>query len=359
MLSDIYIEISGRCNGKCPYCARQRFKHRYSGENMSPELFNKILDHLIAIGLISVGCGTTVHLYNWGEPFLNPEFNQILAIIKKNGLYAGISSNFIMKPEIDKDNLLSIHYVTLSLSGFTQESYSKIHGASLNRVLSNFNTFYEQIRTYARAVEINVAWHRYRFNEGELWEAYKYFNRRGIRFNPSIAYFNDLPEMLDYAEDKLSKDREIQAEKDLFLEVISKDVSHYKKKSKHHYCFMWESLVIDENGQLLLCCGIPNEDTAHVLGNVLEMSAEEIWQKKLSDPICNRCILVGLPITRGRHGKKSLPSGDKGDYLKLWCQINLYSIIDRVIRIIKALPLGERLVRIIRKIKDVFSKKYS
>ena len=353
-VSDTFIEISGRCNAKCPYCARQRFQQRHSGKNMSPALFEQILDHLINIGLLHIDQTSSIHLYNWGEPFLNPEINDILKVLKKKKLYAGISSNFIVKPELDNDNLPVIRYVTFSLSGFTQDSYGKIHGASLKKVLDNFEDFYGKIRDYAPNTEINIAWHRYAFNERELWKAYKYFDRPGIHFSPTIAYLNDLPEMLSYAEGGLPEDRQRQAEKDIFLDYISQGLAYHRQRSKHYLCFMWKSLAIDETGQLLLCCGMSNEDTDHILGNVLEMSAEEIWQKKLSDSICKTCISSGLPRAigpSGMIGNKPLPPGGKGNYFKLWCQLHLNDIIYRVIRMLRVLPQGEQIIHMLIKIK--------
>lgn len=353
-VSNITIEISGRCNAKCPYCARQRFKQRYSGKNMSPVLFEQILDHLLNIGLLHRDHTSTIHLYNWGEPFLNPEINDILKILKKKKLYAGISSNFIVKPEVDKDNLQVISNITFSLSGFSQDSYGKIHGASLHKVLYNFEDFYDKIRNYAPNTILHIAWHRYTFNEGELWEAYKYFDRPGIRFHPKIAILHVLSEMLSYAEgglSGLSEDRQRQAETDLFLNHIPQKLAYHRQRSKHYHCFMWNYLVIDETGQLLLCCGMANNDLDHILGNVLEMSAEEIWQKKLSDLICKTCISSGWPRAADSIGNKPLPPGGNDDYFKLWCQLNLLDGLGpKGARIIRNLPMGEEIVRMIKKI---------
>lgn len=321
----IYIEISGRCNAKCPYCARQRFKQRYAGKNMSPLLFEKILSHLITIGILNREKNQTICLYNWGEPSLNPEINEILKILKMKNLNAEVSSNFITKPQIDNDNLNIISSVIFSLSGFTQDSYGKIHGASLNKVLNNFEDFYFKLRTYSPDTRIKIAWHRYTFNEKEFWEAYQYFNRPGILFQPTVAYFNDLPEMLCYMEGGLSEDRQKQAENDLFLNHVSQKLTGYQKQDRQNQCFMWNYLVIDETGQLLLCCGMTNHDVDHVLGNVLEMSSKDIMQKKLSDPICKKCIASGFPQSIASLGNMPLPQGRWAESYKLWCQINLYS----------------------------------
>jgi len=359
-VSNISIEISGRCNAKCPYCARQRFEQRYAGKNMSPILFEQILDHLIEIGLIHREHGRIIYLYNWGEPFLNPKINEILKILQKNNQSGGVSSNFIKIPKIDRDTLQILSEVKFSLSGFSQDSYSKIHGASLKTVLSHFEDFYELIRNYSPNTKIIIAWHRYKFNEQELFEAFQYFHRPGIHFSPSIAYLNDLHEMLDYAKGELSENRKKQAEKDLFLDHISEGLAYHKKRSKNYLCFMWNYLVVDETGQLLLCCGMSNKDHNHILGNVLKMSSEEIWQKKLSDSICSNCILSGVPRALGPIGHKNIPNVRLRNSIELWYHINLTNgyldyMYAQLGKMIRDFPWGgEKYFRKIRNIKEKY-----
>jgi len=86
----VYIEVSGKCNASCPYCARYRFEDRYAGVNMNPDLFLKIIRHLKQEKVISLG--DQVGLINWGEPSLNPELNLILTHLRTEGLTAYISS---------------------------------------------------------------------------------------------------------------------------------------------------------------------------------------------------------------------------------------------------------------------------
>jgi len=356
-VSSIFFEISGGCNAECPYCARQRFKQRYSGKNISPVLFEKILEHLLNIGLLHRDHNQTIQLYIWGEPSLNPEINDILKVLQKHNLSGGISSNFIEMPKIDKDTLPMLRNVTFSLSGFSQDSYGKIHGASLKRVLGHFEDFYEQIRKYAPNTSINIAWHRYTFNELELWEAYKYFHRPSIRFSPTVALLIDFPEMLSYTEGGLSEDRQRQAGKDLFLNHISQGLAYHKKRSKDYHCSQWNYLVIDEIGQLLLCCNLTNNNLDNVLGNVLKMSAEDIWQKKLSGSICKTCILSGVPRAFNPIGNKPLPTGGNGSYFKLWYELNLSNgffsyVFHNVVRIVRDLPGGDKIVRMIRTLRD-------
>lgn len=350
-INGMFIEISGKCNAKCPYCAQWRLKQEnHFGEIMSPVLFEQILDHLIKIKIIDKSL-SYITLYNWGEPFLNPKINDILQILKDRKLKADISSNFIMMPNIDKELLPVIEILKISLSGFTQDSYSRIHGATLSKVLNNFENFYKYLRKYSPKTTVTVLWHRYRFNEKELWDAHKYFNRPGINFKPTRAFLNDGLETIDFLKGNLPKDRLKQAEKDIFLENI-KERAYNNKKSKNCYCPQWNRLAIDETGQLLTCCAFTRYDSAHVLGNILEMYAEEIWSSKLSDPICNECISCGFA---NFSGDRALPSGGGTYGLKTRFHYELKSGLlksgNALGQLLRKLPNGEKIIYIIKNLK--------
>lgn len=347
----ITIEISGRCNAKCIYCARQRFNQRFAGNNMSLILFKQILNHLIDIKLLQKNHTNIITLYNWGEPFLNPNFNDILTILKNKNLRANISSNFIIKPKINNDNLSTISDITLSLSGFSQKTYGKIHGASLDRVLNNFESVYKKMRKHSPNTKIHISWHRYKFNEKEFWKAYKYFNRPGINFIPTVAFLNDLHELLNYTTGKLSKDRLTQAKKDIFLEHISKELSYHKKRSKGYHCALWNDLVIDENGELILCCNVTNNDSKQVLGHILKMSINDIWYNKLSNPLCKPCISSGIPKAFSSMIVKPLPPGNFKFQCKLYFKNIIPRTIHKIVEIVKNLPGGKKVINQINSIR--------
>ena len=355
----IFIEISGKCNAKCPYCAQWRLKQEnHFGGIMSPILFEQILNHLLKIRIIdkkdNQGNLPYIRLFNWGEPFLNLEINNILQILKNKKLKADISSNFIVMPNIDEKLLPVIGKIKISLSGFSQDSYGRIHGAALDKVLNNFENFYTYLRKYSPKTTITVAWHRYFFNENEFWDAHKYFNRPGINFGLGRAFLVDGIEMMDFLKGKLSEDRLKQVEKDIFLNYIRKGVAYHKKKSKDYYCPQWDCLVIDESGQLLTCCVFTRYDSDHVLGNILEMSAEEIWSSKLSDPICNECISYGF--ARFAHNiDTSLPSGGGIYGLKVKFHHELKRVLLQCGRalgqLLRKLPNGKKIIYIIKNLK--------
>lgn len=334
------------CNAKCPYCAQFRLKQdKHFGEIISPILFEQIVDYLFEIGIIYKNT-SPISLYNWGEVFLNPKINDILRILKNKKLKANISSNFIVVPDIDKELLPVIDNVNFSLSGFSQDSYGRIHGASLNKVLNNFDNFYEYIHKFSPKTIISISWHRYLFNEKEFWDAYKYFNRPGIFIGPGIAYLADGVKMRDFLRGRLSKDEIEKTEKDVFLDRINKSVIYHKRKSKNYYCPQWDNIVIDESGQLLSCCCYTRYDSDYVLGKIVNMSAEEIWSKKLSNPLCNDCISSGF--ARYVHNPDFswppwLPEGGLyGLKIKFYREFRWRSG-----QLLRKLPYGEKIIRII------------
>jgi MoaA/NifB/PqqE/SkfB family radical SAM enzyme len=322
--SGLTIDVSGKCQGKCPYCSRTRLgNERFSGSDMSPQLFERILKHLLEIDILDRNALELISLFNRGEPLLNPDINRILRITASHGFQATLSSNFIAHPRIDEDCLPVIRLMTFSISGFSQETYGRIHGASLDRVLRNFEDFYSAVRQYSPKSMILISWHRYRFNEHELWNAFRYFNRPGIRFMPVVAYLNDSIEMSAFVHGSLSEQRLQQAQQDMFLSHVLRKITFHKSKSHQYQCLAWDTLTISEEGHLRTCCGFTSADSESLLGNVLDMSSEDIWRAKKAVTRCRRCIDSGIcrwayNLDTGGWGDMPFPDGGGIDHAKLW-----------------------------------------
>jgi MoaA/NifB/PqqE/SkfB family radical SAM enzyme len=353
--SSVTIEISGICNARCPYCAQWRLRReKHSGGYISASLFEQVLDHLLEIGIIDLDVNSCVSLFNWGEPSLNPELNDILRCIKARRMTALISSNFIRMPDIDTQYLSTVKGVIFSLSGFCQNSYSRIHGAALDKVIDNFDAFYKRLREHSRQTSISVSWHRYLFNEKELWDARKYFDRPGVTFSPVVAYFNDGCEFIEFTKGRLSEERMNCAKNDLQLDSIKNCLRHFSKTSVNYHCPAWDQLVIDETGQLLLCCSVTRFDADSVLGNVLDMSLEGIWKAKSNHRHrCVECIRSGLaPFAYKPHMSfdTPLPPGGQLSHVGLLSRYYHY-YRDRARTVVYGLPAGENLISAFRRVR--------
>jgi hypothetical protein len=258
---------------------------------MPVETFESILRHLKTHGMLPQS--GMVHLFNWGEPMLHPRIDEIIQTCGKYGLFAFISSNLIYLPKLQSSSLRLLTGVGVSLSGFTDDSYGRIHGKRIQPILNNIN------RLYVMAVGANclwrphVIWHRYRFNEPEMSAARTYFQNRNIGFNPSIACLNGIDLAMDYYfGERLGVEERMRIEQDLFTDYM-RDM-HQRLKGSNYQCPQWSYLNIDEEGNLLLCCGWSNSVKHSVFGPVLEMKADQIRSLKTDSPLCEKCIQRGI-----------------------------------------------------------------
>ncbi len=320
---------------------------------MSLELFESILEHLFQLSILQRDKPSIVSLFSWGEPMLHPRINDFLRSLKEKNLHAVLSSNFVHTPLIEEELLPVIMNMVFSLSGFSQDSYEKIHGARLSRVLDNFNRFHADVRRHAPMTRIMIAWHRYQFNEGEFWQAYKYFDRPQVAFRPETAFSDDVIEMLQIVsgeDDAITEPRWKSLTENIFIDHMMEKMRLHRLHSGKHECQKWNEFAIDERGQLLLCTGIGTNDVDHVLGDILQMSAEQIWEKKLSDPLCTKCVATGLSryLDLPPYNQKPLPSGGGLSNLKLRSVMKMISAKCWVTSRLSKSRHGDRLLKFIK-----------
>jgi hypothetical protein len=54
-------------------------------------------------------------------------------------------------------------------------------------------------------------------------------------------------------------------------------------------------LTIDEDCTVLTCCAIEKNAPGYAIGNLFELSAADIREKKQSRPVCRECMKHGIP----------------------------------------------------------------
>lgn len=234
-----------------------------------------------------------IHLFNWGEPMLHPKIDQIIQICGRYDLLAFISSNLIHLPQLEPLSLRLLTGVGVSLSGFSDDTYGRIHGKHIKTVLNNINRLYLMAISAKCNWRPHVIWHRYRFNASEMHDAKTYFQNHNMGFNPTIANFGSIDLTMEYlyGENLTTAERE-RIEQDLYTDYM-RDIQQLHKDSNYR-CPQWSYLSIDEEANLLLCCGWSNNVSRSVFGSVLEMNAERMQSLKESSPLCTACIQRGI-----------------------------------------------------------------
>ncbi|MGM0646383.1 MAG: radical SAM/SPASM domain-containing protein [Thermodesulfobacteriota bacterium] len=84
----VQVAVTSHCDAHCAYCPHTRLRSRWRSEHIDPEVFSHFITRLKNTQL--------VYLQGWGEPFVHPQFWELLAQVKKRGFLAGCTSNATM-----------------------------------------------------------------------------------------------------------------------------------------------------------------------------------------------------------------------------------------------------------------------
>ncbi len=248
---------SGFCNLHCPLCALGDGSLEIKRQMMSLDDFKTIVDKLPA----SV---KELYLYNWGEPLLNPAFEDMVAYAKsKRPVLTFIDTNLsvpLSDERIEKIIRAGLDSMTVSLDGATEEAYLKYRrGGQHARVLQNLKTFVrlkKELGSSTPAIDWKMIVHRQ--NEHELETARKMAAEIGVKFSVTTiqvprAYYDEWAPSPAYP-------------------ITAKDSD---RGSQSICTYLFQSMVINSDGTVSTCCHAYKQ--CDLFGNLLEQDFDEIW----------------------------------------------------------------------------------
>jgi MoaA/NifB/PqqE/SkfB family radical SAM enzyme len=286
MYDMVYFEISGLCNARCPWCVRGNGHLKsYPARFIPPQEFQKGIERLFDEGLI--GPDSIVGLYNYGEPLLHPSLKDILKILSDNKLKFIFSTNASVFVDLDENLFKNLQNFFISIPGFSQKSYDKIHGFTFEEILKNIDKWIDLIGPD----RIQIQYHVYKFNLDEINAAATYFKQKGLRFFPYCALMADYELALSYLNNTLPKDLSEKASRELLLSYVKDYITLLPKK---YTCLQESILTIDEYCNVLTCCLISKADPDYSIGSLFSLSREEIESKKICQNICRECRENGI-----------------------------------------------------------------
>ncbi|WP_324293020.1 radical SAM protein [Maridesulfovibrio sp.] len=288
---DIAFPITSRCNLRCPSCPADELadnqKLRHTPLNTCEKIFSRMVELF--------GTNVSLKLYTFNEPLLHPDILGVLDLVQKNGLTCEISTN--LNVNCDLASVLShpaITRVDVSVSGYTQETYSKGHkGGNISRVIENLHS----IKNYPQSKKVHIKFHKYSDNYRDYIEFKKLSEDWGFNFDPTTAiymltwdYFLDL---MNSAEHRFPPRAE-----EVFPRLIN--AKHWKPtltdKLQDIPChFQSQVLYLNYIGDIYTCCqtGYSRE---LLIGNIFQHSSAEIFKKKKESSICKICKQNGLHV---------------------------------------------------------------
>lgn len=286
---NIHFEIVGKCNASCPYCVTGA-KNNPEGKIISVELFNKAISKLCKTNIIAPNA--RIALYNWGEPFLHPDISSITEVINQFNLKSIISTNASKIPNVNSSIVKNLADLYISMSGFSQDSYNRIHKLNFQTVKNNITELVHQLRLNNYKGSIVICYHLYQFNLDEIKTCKEFAKSLKISFYPYYAYLNEWKQMTEWIKGKTPKEKLQQMSEDLFLyymrDTLNKAPINYK-------CPQFEHLSIDEEANIITCCSLHKNHPDYLCGNIISDNIEETIQNKYNKIICTECSSLNYP----------------------------------------------------------------
>lgn len=284
---NVFLEISGTCNARCPYCLSGRYRTP-GGGFIAVDVFQRVLERLTAARLVDRE--TVVGLYNWGEPFLHPRLGDLVAAAQRSGVRYSFSTNASVVPDIDAAFVKGLALLIFSMPGFSQASYDRIHGFDFARVRGAIETIVRRARAAGYRREFRIHYHVYQFNLAEMEACATFARGLGVDVHYHYAILNHWGHLWEYVDDTLPRPLLKELSQDLFSfrlrELAADTVASYR-------CPQYDTLAIDESANVLLCCQVPKEKR-YQAGNMLHDEIGQILSGREHSETCRRCVERGM-----------------------------------------------------------------
>ena len=288
---NVMIEISGRCNARCPWCTTGRATREgrpVRGGFMDPGLLDAVLQRLEDMGLVLDTF--RFELFNWGEPLLHPRLPDIVEVMNRRGLRYRLSTNASLVPDLSGVSMHGLDELVVSMPGFSQQSYDAIHGFGFERILDNIRELRAGLTRNGFRGRAFVSLHVYRFNVHEVVDAARYCRDTGMAFHPYMATPNDHPTCMDLLSGRLDGPRRDLAERHLLLSHLPGMLA---RRPPDWRCWQQNKVVLDEEARFLTCCLLPREHPDYSLGSVFDLDLSRALEAKRTRPACRPCLASG------------------------------------------------------------------
>jgi radical SAM protein with 4Fe4S-binding SPASM domain len=260
----ISIEPTTACNLRCPECPSGLRAFTRDTGNLKTNFFKETIDQ------VSKTC-CSLTLYFQGEPYINPDFLQMVSYAKKKNLYTVTSTNgHFLSEEMARRTVISgLNRLIISIDGSTQESYQSYRKeGNLATVLEGTrNIIYWKKKLKSRTPHVIFQFLVVKPNEHEIPGLHTLAHQLGVdevRLKTAQLYdfVNGHPLMPDL--EKYSRYRK------------GSDGTYQLKHKIRNQCWkMWHSAVVTWNGLVVPCCF--DKDAAFRMGDLKKQNFHQIW----------------------------------------------------------------------------------
>ncbi len=270
------IEITNRCNLRCPMCSRHTVA--FSQMDMPLSLFQRLIDEAQGV--------EGIWPYGFGEPMLHPDLWSMVAYAKSRGMTVSLSTNATLLDIRSAEQLLKsgLDYLIVAVDGATQRVYeTNRKGAVFSSVQENIKAFLQLKVARSAAVHVTLQMIRLTNNAREAGMFGQMWRRPGV-------------DCIRIRED-LSKPSNVMK-----FPKGPHGRTHPSCRTNHRPCFfLWRGpLFVQAAGTVIPC---PYYHGAEPFGDLRTETPQHVWNSaKMRDlrqahvdgdlsefPICEQC----------------------------------------------------------------------
>ena len=261
----VSFEPTTACNLRCPECPSGLRQFTRPTGNLKADFFRRTLDDIADRLLYLI-------FYFQGEPYINPDFLDMVREATERGIYTITSTNghFLNDANARRTIESGLDRLIISVDGTTQEVYEQYRkSGKLETVLQGARNLVKWKR------ELNSATPHLIFqflvvkpNEHQMADVVRLADEIGIdevKFKSAQLY--------DYEHGN-----PLMPEQEQYARYYKKGDGTYglKNKLQNHCWKLWHSCVITWDGLVAPCCF--DKDVTHRLGDVKKDSLHEVWE---------------------------------------------------------------------------------
>ena len=286
---DYQVIVSSTCNLRCISCP---VGNRPSGMHkgfMRADDYVKVLDKILS----ETPLITIIQLFNWGEPFLNPELGKIIEITNERGVLCSMSSNMNIVKNFENVIAAKPAFLRISMSG-NKNTYDITHtGGKWDLLVNNLRKLHDLRKRHNPGMLIEVAYHVYATTTAEdIRNVQAFCDELGFILRPHLAALLPLDNVRDYMNKKVLS-REACATIDMLRLPIDEAIS-LAFEQKGNICCFDHSLTIESDLSVKQCGLWVYPEGNIVADNFLETSIENITSIRQSSSLCELCKEFGL-----------------------------------------------------------------
>ena len=264
----VALEPTTSCNLRCPECPSGLRAFTRPTGMLQKDFFRDTIDQLHKEVFYLI-------FYFQGEPYLNPDFLNMVQYASRKGMYTATSTNahYLTDDNARKTVESGLDRLIISIDGTTQEVYEQYRvGGKLDKVLEGARN----IVKWKKELKSKTPFVFFQFlvvkpNEHQLEEIKHLAKEVGVdevRYKTAQVYdYENDPHQLIPTIGKYSRYRK------------NKEGKTVVKNALNNHCWrLWHAPVITWDGLVVPCCF--DKDAEHRLGDLTSKSFQDIWHDK-------------------------------------------------------------------------------